>query len=541
MQPSTSNHLRKPAGALARLLALALVAGLTGCLGGGNAGGTATTSGAATGTATGTATGSGATGTTAVVFSGSVGDGPVTGATVRVLNNSGVLLGTAVTDSTAVFHASINARASDYPLWLEVNNGVDLVTGAAPDYTLMSLLQRATDTRANINPFTTMMVKVAEKLPGGVGNSNLFTARSTVLNRLGFGLDTTVVSNPFTVAVGNSNVAQVVKASEAMGEWIRRTSAMAGRSASAVMNALAADLTDGNLDGLGAAGTDARVTAVANVMSSQVLVETMGNHLQVGGADAVGVMNQAIQSTHPGISSSQLTGSVRVTAQLILQAQVALAAAQVLDNSSAVQSLATTVGNLQANSSSSSVSSVLPASSTDSLQAATLLSQSITNGEISSINQLPFAAPDSSGTGSGSGTGSSGSGSGTGTGTGGSGTGTGGSGTGTGGSGTGTGTGSGTGTGGGTPAPGSLTLSWTAPSTRSDGTPLSLADISGYRIYYRTALASYTAHVNVSNGSAQSATISNLVAGTSYFLAMTTLDSAGLESAYSAEVSKTAR
>jgi hypothetical protein len=45
----------------------------------------------------------------------------------------------------------------------------------------------------------------------------------------------------------------------------------------------------------------------------------------------------------------------------------------------------------------------------------------------------------------------------------------------------------------------------------------------------------------VSNGSAQSATISNLVAGTSYFLAMTTLDSAGLESAYSAEVSKTAR
>ncbi|MGB5440741.1 MAG: LamG-like jellyroll fold domain-containing protein, partial [Gammaproteobacteria bacterium] len=39
---------------------------------------------------------------------------------------------------------------------------------------------------------------------------------------------------------------------------------------------------------------------------------------------------------------------------------------------------------------------------------------------------------------------------------------------------------------------GSFSLSWTAPTTRSDGTPLSLADINGYRIHYGTSPSDYT-------------------------------------------------
>ena len=87
---------------------------------------------------------------------------------------------------------------------------------------------------------------------------------------------------------------------------------------------------------------------------------------------------------------------------------------------------------------------------------------------------------------------------------------------------------------------GSFSLSWTAPVARADGTPLSLVDIGGYRIYYGTSSGNYPNTIDVSDGSAQSATVNNLPVGT-YHTVMTTYDSNGLESARSAEVVKVAR
>ena len=93
------------------------------------------------------------------------------------------------------------------------------------------------------------------------------------------------------------------------------------------------------------------------------------------------------------------------------------------------------------------------------------------------------------------------------------------------------------------PAPqavGSFTLSWTAPVARTDGTPLSLSELAGYRIHYGSTAGNYPNTVDVSDGSAQTATVNNLPAGI-YYAVMTSYDSNGLESAYSAEVTKTAR
>jgi hypothetical protein len=84
-------------------------------------------------------------------------------------------------------------------------------------------------------------------------------------------------------------------------------------------------------------------------------------------------------------------------------------------------------------------------------------------------------------------------------------------------------------------------LSWTAPATRSDGTSLSLADIGGYRIFYGTTPGSYPNQQTISSGAAQSTTIGSLSAGVSYYLVMTTFDTAGLESGYSPEIKKTAQ
>jgi hypothetical protein len=87
---------------------------------------------------------------------------------------------------------------------------------------------------------------------------------------------------------------------------------------------------------------------------------------------------------------------------------------------------------------------------------------------------------------------------------------------------------------------GSFSLSWTAPVARSDGTPMSLAEIDGFRIYYENSSGDYSNSMDVTDGSAQSATVTDVPAG-DYYVAMTTYDDAGRESAISAQITKTAQ
>lgn len=86
---------------------------------------------------------------------------------------------------------------------------------------------------------------------------------------------------------------------------------------------------------------------------------------------------------------------------------------------------------------------------------------------------------------------------------------------------------------------GTITLEWTAPVIRADGTPLSLAEIDSFRIYYREQVDDYYPNnVDVKDGTATSATMTGIPAG-NYFLAMTTFDTEGRQSKFSSEVSKT--
>ena len=253
MLQSFLTSLRSRAGVRWRLLTLLAILLLAGCNGGGGVTGAAPASSSTGGTSS-----SPTPSTTSVVVSGSVGDGPVTGATVKIYSSSWALLGSTVTDATAGYQASIEVQTGDYPLHLQVSDGVDLVTGTSPDYIMASLLQSPTDQTANINPFTTLIARVADRMSGGLTATNLSRARNVVLAQTGFGLDTHQVPNPFTTAIGNANAAQLVRASEALGEWIRRVRDLSGNSADAVVNALAADLNDGHLDVLAGAGGNAR-------------------------------------------------------------------------------------------------------------------------------------------------------------------------------------------------------------------------------------------------------------------------------------------
>ncbi len=83
---------------------------------------------------------------------------------------------------------------------------------------------------------------------------------------------------------------------------------------------------------------------------------------------------------------------------------------------------------------------------------------------------------------------------------------------------------------------GSATLSWTAPTARTDSTPLT--DLSGYRIYYGNSPGIYSNVVNVPTAGVTTYVIENLTGGTWHF-AVAAVDSTGVESRLSSPATKT--
>lgn len=77
----------------------------------------------------------------------------------------------------------------------------------------------------------------------------------------------------------------------------------------------------------------------------------------------------------------------------------------------------------------------------------------------------------------------------------------------------------------------SVRLQWNTP-TYPDGTPVT--DIAGYRVYYGQTSKSYTVSLNV--GNYLTANVSGLAKGQTYYFAVTTYNTVGLESTFSNEV-----
>lgn len=84
-----------------------------------------------------------------------------------------------------------------------------------------------------------------------------------------------------------------------------------------------------------------------------------------------------------------------------------------------------------------------------------------------------------------------------------------------------------------TEAKGSATLTWAAPSTNEDGTPIT--SLGGYKVYYGTTPGYYT---SVDVGPVSSYHLSGLAKGDVYYFAVSAYDSSGIESDLSEVVSK---
>ena len=82
----------------------------------------------------------------------------------------------------------------------------------------------------------------------------------------------------------------------------------------------------------------------------------------------------------------------------------------------------------------------------------------------------------------------------------------------------------------------SALVSWTAPTTNTDGS--ALADLAGFHVYYGTSAGGLNSMVDAPGAATRSRTVSSLVPGT-YFFGVSAYTQSGAESAQSSPVSAT--
>ncbi|RDH81955.1 MAG: hypothetical protein DIZ78_16070 [endosymbiont of Escarpia spicata] len=329
-----------------------------------------------------------------VEFGGSVGDGPVVGATVTIRNRNFEVISSTTSDNQANFSYVGEIADEQFPLIIEATLGIDLVTNAQPDFTLTAVVMDRSQTRINLNPHSTMIMKTALAMSGGLNLANLNSAREAVITKMNFGLDTALVTDPITNDITDNNVAVITKASEVFGEMVRRASYWIGNDIDedAVFAALAADLTDGALDGVGGPGTNARYTAIAHVVSAQVLIEAMLNDLQVNNTSATLALDNAIEQIMGNAgTANRSTTTVTINDLMIEQAKFALAAARAIDPNVTFDNLLTVLFSLGSDVSATVVSQGLGDSGmndsvTVSIDQSISLAASSNTGGVSDIN-----------------------------------------------------------------------------------------------------------------------------------------------------------
>ena len=85
------------------------------------------------------------------------------------------------------------------------------------------------------------------------------------------------------------------------------------------------------------------------------------------------------------------------------------------------------------------------------------------------------------------------------------------------------------------PSTGTATITWIAPTTNIDGSPLT--DLAGFKVYYGTTSGYYPQAIDV--GAVTTYQVANLPAGATYYFVVTGYNQAGVESDHTVEGSKT--
>ncbi len=326
--------------------------------------------------------------TSAVMLKGNVNDGPIVGASISITDSNGELLALTTSDDAASYAVTIPRNAA-FPVIITATGGTDTVTGSPLSFPMMSVAMSADSNTANINPFSTLIVRTAKAMEGGLNRDNLETAKQYIVKDLNFGIDKRLASDPITASVTKQNIANIVKASVTFSEAIRRThySLLAmGESVTKeqLIDALAADMIDGYLDGIGETNANQLYSATINVVSGQVLIEALSNNLHVEGAWGTDLLDNAILVTMPDTATS--TADVAITSEMIAQAKTSIGAAKTAAPNESLSTIAITLDNLPPESDLDNIRRLLPYSKSKDIKQAISKLAFLNNNELAIVN-----------------------------------------------------------------------------------------------------------------------------------------------------------
>lgn len=322
----------------------------------------------------------------------------VADATITVEAADGALLATTVSDNSAHYQTMVSAGA-DYPYTVTATSGIDLITGTPSTYPRITVITGPDNEIANINTFTTLIVKTAEAMPGGLISSNLSQAGEIILQQLNFGMDPSLVPDPITTAITAQNAASLIKANEALKEMIRRVHASLqvvgyDLNEADIIADIAGDLSDGYLDGNGPGEDSALIAATVNIVSGQVLVEGLGNNLNINGTWATNLLDNAIRTVVPEVTDT--TADVTITGNMIQQTKTAISAAQAISPSEPLSTLALIVNRVNTGMNATDIEIMLPEERRQDFNEAMIASASASDSQLTSINAVVHQADSNS-------------------------------------------------------------------------------------------------------------------------------------------------
>lgn len=276
----------------------------------------------------------------ALAISGSVGDGPVANADLTFEDANGQLIGTGTSDATAKYSIEIPAGTL-LPVVIRASGGTDMVSGRELDFELVAVANVDADSTVNLTPQSTLTVATARCLDNNLTSQALHQTWTRTRDQIGLGMSTTLLEDPMTQEIDAENAAQVVLATEALSEIIRRTVATLSESSDgavdgdSVIAELGCDMAFGTeIDGYSAQGV-MRAGAVYRAAEAAVMLEVMAGDLQVGGASATALMDQAVRNIiAPGAVAPSVT-DVELESSLVDQALESLLLVQSVNNSDA--------------------------------------------------------------------------------------------------------------------------------------------------------------------------------------------------------------
>ncbi|MFQ5469218.1 MAG: fibronectin type III domain-containing protein [Gammaproteobacteria bacterium] len=301
--------------------------------------------------------------------------------------------------SGADFTLDISASAT-YPVIISTVDGTNVVTGLSEELTLHSVIMSENQKTANLNSLSTIIAKTAQAMPGGLTDDNFALANQYVQQSLNFGLDTQLIENAVTSTVNENNVAALVKASESFSESLRRTISalqIIGLTVTLddLVEALAADLIDGYLDGSGGEKAKALYTATTLIVAGQVIIEALSNNLALNQIQDNGQLDNAVKIMVPATETT--IEDVSITPELLIQLRHALNVAKLVTPGENISTLMLALNTLDAGQSAAEMGSLLPPSRGAELNDAITLASLTINIELSKVYAMEnIAAPSDS-------------------------------------------------------------------------------------------------------------------------------------------------